>query len=314
MRRRRWGVKVQIFVRRFFMRPRRFHAILFAFASLFACINITSAQTPPATRRSPVSRPAFRTGILRSDHNPALPTLFLIGDSTVKNSWDEGDGKMWGWGHPIAAYFDPTKINVENQALGGTSSRSYITGGNWPRVLPLIHSGDFVIMQFGHNDGPSTLKGNGEETEERAGRGGGGRGGQKETVHTFGWYIREYISDTKAKGATPIVCSLIPRNQWKDGKVNRGTDSYATWAGEAAKMGGADFIDLNGLIADHYDKLGEEAVKAYFPSAAEHTHTNWDGSVLNAQCVIEGIKSLKDCQLNNYLSANPEPKKPVGAP
>jgi lysophospholipase L1-like esterase len=278
---------------------------------IFSGTGTALAQQPAPAARPPTSRPQFRTGNLRANHNPALPSVFLIGDSTVKNSWDEGAGQLWGWGHPIEDFFDQSKINVENNALGGTSSKSYITGGHWDRVQKLIHPGDFVIMQFGHNDGgpAGTLKGNGEETEQRAGRG----GGQPETVHTFGWYIRKYISDTKAKGATPIVCSLIPRNNWKDGKVGRGTGSYATWAQEAAQAGGAYYIDLNGIIADHYDKMGQDVVTRLFPNG-EHTHTGWDGAVLNASCVIEGIKAQKDLPLNNFLAANPNPQKPAGTP
>jgi hypothetical protein len=159
-------------------------------------------------------------------------------------------------------------------------------------------------MQFGHNDGgpAGSLKGNGDEMEERP-----NREGVKETTHSYGWYIRKYIADTKAKGATPVVCSLIPRNDWTSGKVHRGKGSYATWAAEAAKSGGALFIDLNSIIADHYDQMGELAVKPFFPK--EHTHTGWDGAVLNAECVVEGIKDFKDCPLKNYLAAKPDPKK-----
>ena len=133
-------------------------------------------------------------------------------------------------------------------------------------MLAGVKPGDYVMMQFGHNDGGGanngrgSLRGNGQETENLPVK------GAAETVHTFGWYARKYIADTKAKGATPIVCSLIPRNTWRDGKVARGTGSYGTWAAEAAKQGDALFIDLNGIIADHYDKLGEEAVNALFPA------------------------------------------------
>lgn len=260
---------------------------------LFALAAFSFAQTP---------RPAIRTGILHGNYNPALPTLFLIGDSTVKNSWDEGAGGLWGWGHPLAGFFDLSKINVENQALGGTSSRSYIGEGHWERVLKLVRQGDFVMMQFGHNDGGpfGSLKGISDDTEERP-----NRKGQVETVHSYGWYMRKYIAGAKAKGATPIVCSLIPRNDWTDGKVRRGIGSYATWAAGAAKAEGALYMDLNGIIADHYDQLGEAAVKPFFPQ--EHTHTGWDGAVLNAQCVVEGIKGLQDCPLKEYLAATPHP-------
>ena len=253
------------------------------------------------------SAQGFRTGILHENYNPSLPTLFLIGDSTVKNSWDKGDGGLWGWGRPLAAYFDLTKINVENQALGGTSSRSYIEGGHWARVLALVKPGDFVMMQFGHNDGgpKGSNPGNNDGEVVRL-----SADGKKEFVDSYGWYIRKYIVETKAKGATPIVCSLIPRNDWKDGKVHRATGSYGTWAKEAAEQGEALFIDLNAIVADHYDQMGQEMVKPFFPK--EHTHTGWEGAVLNAQSVVEGIRSLKECALNEYLLISPKaPQKPV---
>jgi hypothetical protein len=124
--------------------------------------------------------------------------------------------------------------------------------------------------------------------------------------------LRKYIVDTKAKEATPIVCSLIPRNDWGDGKVKQAEGSYGTWAKEAAEQEGARFIDLNALIANRYDGMGQEAVKPLFPK--EHTHTGWRGAVLNAECVIEGLKGLKDCELKNDLSGDPHPVKPASDP
>ena len=86
-------------------------------------------------------------GRLRADS--PLPTLYIIGDSTVKNHTTG----LEGWGDPIARYFDPAIIRVENDALGGRSSRTYLTEGVWQKVLDKIKAGDFVLMQFGHNDG-----------------------------------------------------------------------------------------------------------------------------------------------------------------
>ena len=141
-----------------------------------------------------------------------LPTLFLIGDSTVNNSSED----FVGWGNIIGEYFDKTKINVVNRARGGRSSRTFYTEGLWEKVLAEIKPGDFVLMQFGHNDGGSidkekargSLKGIGEETQEVTIE----ATGKKEVVRTFGWYMRKFIADAKAKGATPIVLSPVPRN------------------------------------------------------------------------------------------------------
>jgi lysophospholipase L1-like esterase len=239
--------------------------------------------------------------------DPNLPTLFAIGDSTVRTgTLGNGGNGQWGWGAPIADFFDRTKINVENRAWGGTSSRSHQTLGFWEKVLADIKPGDYVIMQFGHNDGGAinddrrargTIKGNGNETEEIDNI----MTGKHEVVHTYGWYMRKFITDTKAKDATPIVCSLIPRNNWKDGKVLRASEDYGKWAAEAAKQENVSFIDLNELIAQHYEAQGQEKVTASYFDPREHTHTNAAGAQLNASLVIEGLKNIENCKLRDYL-------------
>ena len=81
------------------------------------------------------------------------PTVFTLGDSTVKNGQGNGAGGLWGWGDPFQQYFDTAKVVVKNRALGGTSSRTFQTKGLWDEVLKELKKGDFVLMQFGHNDG-----------------------------------------------------------------------------------------------------------------------------------------------------------------
>jgi lysophospholipase L1-like esterase len=200
---------------------------------------------------------------------------------------------------------DTMRISIKNFALGGRSSRTFISEGLWDKVLSRVKPGDFVIMQFGHNDGGAindtirargTIKGTGEETEEIDNM----LTKKHEIVHSFGWYMRKYIADTKAKGAVPIVCSLIPRNDWKDAKVIRSNEDYAKWAKESAKSGGAFFIDLNEIIAKKYESIGEKEVTAKF-FLTEHTHTTEAGAKLNAASVADGIKSLKGCKLSKYL-------------
>jgi lysophospholipase L1-like esterase len=255
-----------------------------------------------------MTRPWMPDALPKSD--PNLPTLFCIGDSTVRTG-SKGDGAngQWGWGAPIAQFFDLKKINVENRAWGGTSSRSYQTLGFWDKVLADMKPGDFVIMQFGHNDnGPlndrsrarGTIRGAGDETEEIDNQ----LTGKHEVVHTYGWYVRKYITDAKSKGAAAIVCSPIPRNNWTDGKVNRATQDYAAWAAEAAKAEDAPFIDLNELIATRYEQMGQDRVTAICFPPNEHTHTSAVGAQINAACVVEGLKALKDCPLTAYLQAS----------
>lgn len=231
-----------------------------------------------------------------------LPTFWLIGDSTVRNG-SAGDGtnlNQWGWGAPLTFFFDAQKVNVVNRALGGTSARSFYNG-NWKAMVELIKTGDTVIMQFGTNDGgaPATsvgeLRGIGEETSEIT-----NRAGKSETVHTFGWYLRQIIAETRAKGATPIVCSLIPRKSWDEQKlIKRAHDTFAGWAGQAAAAEKVGFIDLNELIARRLDVLGKEKVDLlYVPNptpekpGGETVHPGWDGAVINAEVVVSGLKAL----------------------
>jgi lysophospholipase L1-like esterase len=238
------------------------------------------------------------------------PTLFLIGDSTVRNGRDDGSNGQWGWGHILPYYFDKSKITIENLAVGGTSSRTFMQNPTmWPRILPRVQAGDYVMMQFGHNDGTapperdntrwrSVVRGNGEETVQGLVQSGG-----TETVHSFGWYLRKFIAETKEKGATPIACSLIPRNRWAEGKANRNDKDWGLWAKQAAEQGGALFIPLNDLIADKYDQMGQEKVTAEFFPPNETVHPNWAGSVLNAECVVEGLRKL-DTPLKGFLLAD----------
>jgi rhamnogalacturonan acetylesterase len=237
----------------------------------------------------------------QSSKEQSTPTLFIIGDSTVNNS----SAGLRGWGDPIAELFDQTKIKVVNRARGGRSSRTFQTEGLWDQVLAELKPGDFVLMQFGHNDGGAindasrargSLRGVGEETEEIDNL----LTKKHEVVHTYGWYMRKFVTDTKAKGATPIVLSQIPRNIWKDGKVVRAAGDYGGWAAEVARSQGAFFIDLNEIVAKEYEATGEEKVgKEYF--LTDHTHTTPPGAQLNAASVVAGLMALRNCPLAAFL-------------
>lgn len=234
----------------------------------------------------------------------ARPTLFIIGDSTVKN----GQRGQRGWGEVISPFFDTNKIRIENHAIGGRSSRTFLTEGRWDKVRTNLQRGDFVLIQFGHNDGGAvndtsrargSLKGTGEQTQEIDNL----LTKKHEVVHTFGWYLRKYVADAKAKGATPIVCSLVPRKIWKDGKITRG-DNYAKWAEETARAEDAAFVDLREIIARRYDALGTNKVNELFGD--DHTHTNPAGAELNAECVVSGLKALPTMPLNKLFSPRAE--------
>ena len=231
-------------------------------------------------------------------------TVYTIGDSTVKNGDGSGRNGQWGWGAFLDKYLNSDSCVVYNRALGGRSSRTYIEQGLWANTLSRLQPGDYVLLQFGHNDGGepnkgrarATLDGNGDESKDFV---------LVETtqdtinVHTYGWYIRQYVTEAKAKGAIPVVVSLIPRNDWKDGKIIRHGDTYGLWAKQAAEQTGAYFIDLNTLACDKFDLIGQDIVANFY--FGDHTHTSLAGAQINAYLVSEGIKQLKDCDLAKYV-------------
>ena len=282
--------------------------------ALLLLITPLLAQIPPAQTPSPTDPAAIATSLhLPMPANAKLPTLFLVGDSTVRNGHGDGAQGQWGWGEPLVAFFDTSKINVVNRAIGGRSSKSYISEGQWAETLKYIKPGDVVLFQWGHNDGGkpdeptrtrASLPGIGEETVEID----NAILKKHETVHTYGWYLRKYVEDTKSKGATPILCSLVPRKIWKDGKIVRNTNDYAGWAHQVAEQEHIGFIDLNNIIADRYDALGEAAVEPLF--ADPHTHTSLQGAEINANAVVTGLKRLPKNPVSAYFSAKGEAVKP----
>jgi rhamnogalacturonan acetylesterase len=256
------------------------HRLLAAMLLLFASSSHASAQRAPAATTT--------------QH----PALFLVGDSIVRTGTGTGETGPWGWGAELIPMFEPAKIHVYNQGLGGRSSRGYIQEEAWAKIVDQLQPGDWIIVQFGHNDAANsqnypdrtTLKGNGDETQEIESP----VTHQRETIHSYGWYLRQYVADAKAKGATVIICSPPPRNLWLEGKVVRGLDGYASWAADAARSSSARFIDLNTISADKYDALGQEATKSYFN---DFQHSRKTGARLNAESVATGIRGLKDCAI-----------------
>jgi rhamnogalacturonan acetylesterase len=246
----------------------------------FAASTSLHADAPPSSRPAPQAQLS----------NPQLPTLFIVGDSTVKNRLP-----LVGWGDPIADFFDLSRINVENHAMAGRSSRTFIAEGRWEAVRSKLKKGDFVLIQFGHNDSKMklsmdrySLPGLGEETEDAV----DSKTHEKIVIHTFGFYMRRMIAETLAAGATPVVLSPVPRSKWADGKIVRGEENHAAWDAEIAKAAGVSYIDLNAIIADVYDPIGKAKIKAlYFPG--DNTHNNLAGARLNAACVVRGLLDSK---------------------
>jgi lysophospholipase L1-like esterase len=249
------------------------------------------------------------------------PTLWLVGDSTVRNGSGTGANAQWGWGDRIGKFFDKDRINVVNRARGGRSSRTFITEGLWDAVLKDAKSGDFVIIQLGHNDGGplagdnrerGSLRGVGDESEDvtltlKPNE------GKKETVHTYGWYLRRLVTDARAHGMSPIVCSPIPRRPKLQSDLTAAAAAatqpttkptgYNLWSRQVAESEHVPFVDLNTIVVRHYaeSRLTPQGIKVEYFTEADDTHTSEKGADLNAACVVEGLKSLPDGPLRSYL-------------
>lgn len=240
-----------------------------------------------------------------STRQEGCPVIFIAGDSTVKVGETDEEGR-WGWGRVIGEFFDNDLITVENHARSGRSSRTFLEEGHWDKIYNALQPGDYVLIQFGHNDmadidvgkAKGVLHGFSDESKvfkmENTGK--------YQVVYTFGWYLRKFVRDVKEKGAIPILLSHTPRNIWDNGKIERNTDTWGGWTREVAQQTGTYFIDLNNISGDKLEKIGLDEgmrkVNEYFKN--DNTHTSKAGAWLNAESIAEGLRQ-SDCDLKNYL-------------
>ena len=251
------------------------------------------------------------------------PVVFITGDSTVKNA-DKDENGMWGWGAVANTVFDETKIDIVNAAMAGRSCRSYLNEGRWEKVYNSLQPGDFVLIQFGHNDigaidkpkyraaiasaadtchvyrmqaaKEDLSKQNVIDQKLKS----NAQVGSYEVVYSFGWYLKKFIQDVREKGATPILVSLTPRNEWTDGKIERRNDTYGKWYREVAKETGVEFVDLHNITADFLDKKCGKKEKAMKYFNHDHTHTSLLGAKTNAQSIAKGLRA-NNSPLAKYL-------------
>ncbi len=255
--------------------------------------------------------------------------IYLCGDSTGKNEDMNPDG-MWGWGSQAYTVFDESKCTFINCAKAGRSTRTYLNENRWEQVYQTLRPGDYVLIQYGHNDigGIDTEKERGviatdKDTchvyKSKA-------SGKYEVVYSFGWYLKKMIQDCKEKGATPIILSFTPRNEWHTGNpdsisrfyavqekpcrqyIERRNDNYIVeWDKNIAEATGVEFIDIHNISANTLDEL---CGKAKTPEKAkakaskyfnhDHTHTSLLGARNNAQSLAKGLKQ-KNSPLADYL-------------
>ena len=219
--------------------------------------------------------------------------VFMIGDSTMADK-DPKTEPETGWGQMLQSFFKDT-VKVSNHAKNGRSSKSFIDEGLWKVVLDSMQSGDYVIIQFGHND---------QKPDEAR---------HTDPFTTYKGNLQKYIKETRAKGAFPILCTSIVRRKF-DEQGNL-TDTHGDYPGavrQAAQELKVPLLDLQLKTQKLVSDLGPEKSKSIYlyalPNAypnrpegvQDDTHLNVEGATAVARIAVEEIKALK-LPLAEYL-------------
>lgn len=210
-------------------------------------------------------------------------TIYLAGDSTMASN---NGGIIDGWGNYIT---DSVTLPVANRAIGGRSARSYTREGRFDEIASLLQSGDYVVIEFGHNDGGSLstdngrtdCPGSGTETCQTT------YDGVAETVLTFPAYLQNAAKTFQDLGANVLISSQTPNNVWEGGAYAYTPNRFVEYAQLAAENVGADYVDHGAYVAAIYESMGSDAVNALYPQ--DHTHTNAEGAGVVAEAFLKAV-------------------------
>ena len=170
-------------------------------------------------------------------------TIHLAGDSTCANY--AASSALTGWGQVLNEYCK-SDVRVNNMAKSGCSTQSFIYQKRWDALIDSVKPGDYVIVQFGHNDGKKDKRFADAKT-------------------TYSANLKKFIADIRARKANPVIATSISRCVFKKGKIApSGLDRYREAAIAVAKAENVPVIDLNRITADKFNAMGEEKAFAYF--------------------------------------------------
>lgn len=226
-------------------------------------------------------------------------TLYLIGDSTIANKETKAYPET-GWGMPFRYFFDST-VFVDNRAKNGRSTRTFLSEHLWNPIYENLKAGDYVFIQFGHND----------ESKEKADR--------YATPDEYKKNLVKFINDTRSKKAIPVLLTPVARRRFKDGKIQESHEEYSRLVNEVAHAEKVAFIDLDTRSRELLQKYGEEASKLLFlqlepgehpnypDGKNDNTHFSETGARLIAEVVLAEVRKL-NLELSNHI-VNPQVKK-----
>lgn len=209
-------------------------------------------------------------------------TIHLAGDSTLSEK-DPQSFPETGWGTPFSLFFDEN-VRVINHAMNGRSSKSFIAEGRWNKLLDQIEKGDYLFIQFGHND---EFKFKGERYS---------------TPEEYKNNLKQFIDESKNAGAKPVLLSSITRRHFdKNGYIEL-THPHTPYCVEVAKETGVYFIDMDKISRTHFQEMGEAQSSLRFmhilpdtlpnfPNGVrDDTHLNQLGAREIAQLVLRELK------------------------
>ena len=211
--------------------------------------------------------------------------VFLAGDSTMSAKETKAFPET-GWGMPFTYFFDSSVV-VDNRAKNGRSTRIFISEGLWQKLIADVNEGDYVFIQFGHND----------ESKEKQDR--------YTTPEAYKSNLRRFVNETRSRNATPVLLTPVSRRRFKDGRQVETHETYSKLVRELAAELKVHVIDLDKKSMVLYQQLGEEASKLLFLQLQPGEHPNYPegkndnthfselGARLIAQIVLAEIRGLK---------------------
>lgn len=210
---------------------------------------------------------------------PRAPlTVFLIGDSTMADKPDPERNPERGWGQSLPRYLGG-EAAVENHARNGRSTRSFIAEGRWDSVRTRLKRGDYVLIQFGHND---------QKVEDST--------RYTNPYSSYRANLERFVAETRARGATPVVLSSIVRRSFSAGGALQDTHGAYPWVARAvAREAGVGFVDLQLLTEALVQRAGPERSKALYVWAGERrddTHLSPAGADSVARLAARELRRL----------------------
>jgi len=185
----------------------------------------------------------------------AETTIFMAGDSTMSIK-EIKDYPETGWGVPFAVFFEDG-IQVENRAMNGRSTRTFIEEGRWKGIMDELKKDDYVIIQFGHND----------ESESKKDR--------YTTPEQYKANLSRFINDVRGAGAEPILMSPITRRYFDGDNTIKHTHPYAPLVREVAGSEKVEFIDMEVVTREYFQAMGDRDSALRFMHIAPGVHPNY---------------------------------------